>query len=169
MNQPSAYHQLGLLIVQFQHLEDEITQMLVMLSTAEDEEAARILVNELDYSQRVKTVDVLFARTVDLQRVPDVAAKAEFHSLMVEAYKLGKRRNELVHSTYAHWVTVEGQHGVIRENSRLRARRGVREESQEELVPEAFSTDFARLSKALEDLDRFRLKVIDWLYPDEQS
>jgi len=169
MNQPSAYHQLGLLIVQFQHLEANITEMLVMLSTAKDEEAARIVVNELDYSQRVKTVDVLFARTVDLQREPDVATKTEFHSLMVEAGKLGERRNELVHSKYAHWINVEGQHGVIRENSRLRASRGVREELEEELLPEAFSADFERLSKALAALERFRLKVIDWRYPTEQA
>jgi len=35
-----------------------------------------------------------------------------------------------------------------------------------ELLPEAFNTDFERLSIALEGLEAFRLRAVDWLYPE---
>lgn len=128
-----------------------------------DDEDVRILVNELGYSQRVRTTDVMFARFVDLLREPDQPAKATFHSLMVELGKLGERRNEIIHSKYSRWINIEGASGLLRENSRLRASKGTREDEEEELLPEAFSEDFRRLSAALQELERFRLKIIDWL------
>lgn len=162
MEHPTAYHELGRFIVSFQHAEAVLTELLVLMANADDE-AVRILVNELEYSQRVNTTDVLFARFVDLLRNPDQAAKAEFHSLMVQLAKLGERRNEFVHSKYALWINLEGASGLLRENSRLRASKGMREEQEEELLPQALSEDFQRLSAALQELERFRLKIIDWL------
>lgn len=164
----TAYHQIGKFIVDFQHAEAAINEILVLLAKADDE-AVRILVNELEFSQRLKTAEVLLARFVDIQREPDLPAKAEFHKLMVELRKLGERRNDLVHSKYMSWVNVEGAAGLIRQNSKLRASKGVREENEEELLPEAFSADFRRLASALQALEAFRLKVIDWLSPDVQS
>lgn len=88
---------------------------------------------------------------------------------MVELGKVGERRNELVHSKYSLWVNVAGAAGLIRENSKLRASKGTREEEEEELLPEAFNADFERLENALRDIETFRLKIIDWLYPDVQA
>lgn len=168
MTAQTAYHQIGKFIVNFQHAEASIDEILVLLANADDE-AVRILVNELEYSQRLKTADVLLARFVDLQREPDLPAKAEFHKLMVELGRLGERRNDLMHSKYMSWVNVEGAAGLIRHNSKLRASKGVREEGEEELLPEAFNADFERLASALRGIEAFRLKVIDWLYPDVQA
>ena len=106
MTGQAAYHQLGTFIVNFQHAEAAIDKILVILAKA-DSEAVRILVNELEYSQRLKTADVLLARFVDLQRKPDLPAKAAFHKLMVELGKLGERRNDRVHSKYMSWINVE--------------------------------------------------------------
>ena len=156
MTQPTAYHQLGHLIVTFQHAEGALTELLVLMAGADDEKV-RILVNELQYSQRIKTTDVLFARFVDLMREPDLVAKEEFHKLMVELGKLGERRNEIVHSKYAYWLDVHGKAGLLRENSKLHAGKGIREEEEEELLPEAFLPDFERLTVALNALERFRL------------
>lgn len=164
MNHPTAYHQLGCFIVSFQHAEATLTELLVLMVNA-DEEAIRILVNELEYNNRVKTTDVMFARFVDLHREPDEAAKSEFHKLMVELGKLGERQNEIVHSKYMAWLNVEGDSGLIRQKSELRASKGTREDEEEEFLPDAFNADFKRISIALQALEDFRLKVIDWLYP----
>ena len=164
MEQSTSYHELGRFIVSFQHAEAALTELLVLMAKADDE-AVRILVNELEYSQRVKTTDVMFSRLVDLLRDPDQAAKADFHGLMVELGKLGERRNEIVHSKYTPWINVEGASGLLRENSRLRASKGTREEEEEEILPHAFAVDFRRLSAALQQMERFRLKIIDWLSP----
>ncbi len=59
----------------------------------------------------------------------------------------------------------QGRGWLLRRNSKLRGKAGEREESEEELQPAAFDADLERLAKASEQLERFRLKVIDWLYP----
>ena len=149
-------------IVLFQHAEASINELLVLLAQADDE-AIRILVNELGYSQRLKTVDVLFSRFVDLP------AKAAFHKLMVELGELGRRRNELVHSAYMTWIDVAGDVGLFRQNSMLRSSKGIREKEEEELLPDAFNNDIERLDVVLQELGKFRLMIIDWNYPDEHS
>ena len=166
MTAPTAYHQIGKFVVYFQHVETAINEILVLLANADDE-AILILVNELEYSQRLKTADVMLARSVDLQREPDLSAKAEFHNLMGELRSLGERRNDLVHSNYTQWFNVEGAPGLIRQNSKLRGSKGIREEDEEKLLPESFNTDFERLDGALQRLEAFRLKAIDWRYPNE--
>lgn len=162
---PTAYHQIGKFVVYFQHAEAAINEILILLANSDDE-AVRILVNELEYSQRLKTADVMLARFVDLQREPNLPAKADFHKLMGELGRLGERRNQLVHSKYTQWFNVEGAKGLIRQNSKLRASKGTRVEDEEELLPDAFNVDFEHLYIALQELEAFRLKIINWLYPD---
>ncbi len=162
MNQPTAYHQIGRFVVSFQHVEAALTELLVLMARADDE-AIRILVNELEYSKRVKTTDVMFARFVNLQHDPDELAREEFHKLMNELGKLGERRNDIVHSKYSSWINTEGLLGFIRENSRLRASKGDRQIEEEGLIPETFDSDLNRLSEARKALEGFRLKIIDFL------
>ena len=169
MTAPSAYHQLGKFIVDFQHAEETINKIIIFLANANDEEAIRILLNEFEYSQRLKTADVMFARFVELQRESDPSAKTDFHNLISELSKLGERRNDLVHSKYMRWIHISGTEGLIRQNSKLRARKGLREQEEEELLPEAFTADLQKLASALQKLETFRLKVLDWLYPDTQA
>ncbi|HEX4985685.1 MAG TPA: hypothetical protein VFV71_06385 [Burkholderiales bacterium] len=165
MEHSGSYSQLGRFIVQFQHAEAALTELLVLMADADDE-AVRILVNELEYSQRVKTTDVMFARFIDVRRNIDQSTKQEFHRLMVELLSLGERRNEMVHSQYWDWKNVEGSLGLLRQNSGLKASQGRRDVQEEELLPHAFEKDFERLSQTLHNLESFRLKVIDWLHPD---
>jgi len=165
MNQPTPFHQLGRFVVLFQHIEAELTELLVLMSRADDE-VIRILVNELEFSKRVKTTDVLFARFIDLLPNSEPSEKTEFHKLMVELTKLGERRNEIVHSRYFRWRNVAGDDGLIRYNSELSGKKGVREDVEEEILPERFEADCDRCSLALMVLEKSRLKIIDWNYPD---
>ena len=164
METPTAYHQLGRFIVTFQHLEDAVNKLLVLMANTDDE-VVRILANDLEYGKRLNTADVLFIRFVDLLNNTQVEAKAEFHKLVVELRELGERRNDLVHSRYNPWLNVNGKEGLLRTNSKLRGSKGEREEKEEELQPEAFNGDLQRLAAAGTELEKFRLKIIDWLYP----
>jgi hypothetical protein len=119
MNTPTAYHQLGQFIVTFQHLEDAVNNLLVLMANTDDG-VVRILANDLEYGKRLNTTDALFARFVDLRNNTQVGAKAEFHKLMVELRELGERRNDLVHSRYDHWLNVHGKEGLLRTNAKLR-------------------------------------------------
>lgn len=166
MNTPSAYHQLGLFVVNFQHLEDAVNDLLVLLAET-DHAVVRILANDLEYGKRLSTADVLFARFVDLRNNIQAEVKDEFHKLMVELRELGERRNDLVHSRYNPWLNVEGKEGLLRTHSKLRGSKGEREEKEEELQPEAFNGDLQRLAEAAAALEKFRRQVLDWLYPEE--
>jgi hypothetical protein len=157
MSQPTIQHQIGQFVVSFQHAEAALTELLVLMVNGDDE-AIRILVNDLEYSKRVITTDVMFARFVDLRRTPDQAAKEEFHKLMISLLALGTKRNHIVHSQYTHWVNTQGASGLIQVNSTNRASKGSREAKEEELLPDAFAADFQSLSLALQTLERFRIK-----------
>lgn len=165
MSKMTAYHQIGKFIVWFQNIESEINDFLVLLSKSEDENV-RILVNELEYSKRLKTADVMFARFVDHLEIPDSSFKSDFHKMIIELGKLGERRNDIVHSKYTPWTNIHGNAGLIRENSNLRTKKGIREKDEEELLPEAFNSDFERLEKAFKQLQAFREKISEWKYPD---
>jgi hypothetical protein len=164
MKHLTAYHQLGRFIVGFQRLEAGINDILVLLSGTDDE-AARILINELEFSQRIKTADVLYARFVDVRSDRTESSKSEFHKIMTGLAKLGERRNELVHSKFTHWTNVDMAVGLIRENSKLRAGKGLRELDEEELLPESFDADLAKVQQAGRDLDLARIIIINQLYP----
>lgn len=166
MNTPTAYHQLGLFIVKFQHLENVINNLIVLLANTNDS-VVKILTNDLEYGKRLNTADVLFAYFIDLRNNAQNDKKVEFHKLMVELRELGERRNELVHSRYNPWLNVEGNEGLLRTNSKLRGSNGEREEKEEELLPAAFNGDLQRLSRAAIALEKFRLQIIDWLYPEQ--
>jgi hypothetical protein len=162
MSQPTALEQLGRFIVKFQNIEAALTVLLVLMSNADDE-FIRILVNELEYRKRVSTTGVLFAYFVDLNRNSDQSIKKEFHDLMAELLKLGEVRNEFVHSKYCTWFNSEGKEGLIRVNSKLKGKDGVRETKEIELLPNTFDADLSRLTKASQELEKFRLKIIEWL------
>jgi hypothetical protein len=40
----------------------------------------------------------------------------------------------------------------------------MREEIEEELLPEAFNADVNEISLCLQDLEQCRIKILDWLY-----
>ena len=166
MNSTTAHHQLGSFIVDFQHIESAIDEIFCLLTESADPETVSILINELTYSQRIKTVDVLFARFIDLRVGSCKADRAEFHKLIIKLGKLGERRNELVHSKYMNWLNVDGKSGLIRENSRLKGGLGIREQQEEELLPEDFYADLQNLREASKEIENFRLKLINYIYPD---
>lgn len=163
-NLPSAEHQLGEFIVCFQHLEDQINDLLVLLARTDDS-VVRILVNDLEFSKRLTTADVLFAYVVDIGNNINEEAKADFRKLTNELRKLGERRNDLVHSRYNPWTDTQGNEGLIRTNSKLLGGRGVREEREEELHSEDFEADLQQLSDAAGKIEKFRQQIIDWLHP----
>ena len=168
MQESATCQQIGRFVVMFQHAEQQLTELLVLMANADDE-FVRILVNELEYNKRVKTTDVMFGRFVDLLRDPDQSAKKRFHDLRTELLKLGERRNEIVHSKYTPFINVKGLAGLRRESSRLAGSKGQRDVQEEDLLPESFVEDLERLSAAQKSLETFRLKILDWLNPTEEA
>ena len=163
------YHLLGKFTVTFQHLENCVKEIISLLVQAKDEEMALILMNELDNSARLKTVDVLFQRFTSVRAGDFEEENATFHKLVTDLLKLGARRNDIVHSHYYNWTTADGESGLLRHNSKLRGSKGERAESVEELLPKDLWQDLGDLNNACDRLESYRLKIIDWVYPVESA
>lgn len=164
MSGTSPQAQLGEFIVQFQALEQRLSAVIVLLTGADDEYVYALLAG-LEYSNRLKAADVIFARFVGITANTDSEAPKEFHKLMVELLALGERRNTLVHSHYHPLITTGGALALARENRRLRASKGTQEQENEDILPNSLSADLARLWKALARLEQFRLRIIEWRHP----
>lgn len=159
------YHQLGKFVVIFQRLEAQVTDIVVQIVKG-NPEFIRILITQHEFSSLLKTTDVLFSRYVDERTIND-SEKAIFHKLVVECFKLAELRNSLVHSQYFDLVKGDEPIALVRENSKLRGGKGIRLEESEDLTKEKFEEYFTRLNLAINELEAFRLKIIDWNYPNE--
>ena len=166
MTDSDPYHLLGKFVVTFQHLENGVKEIISLLVQAKDDEMILILMNELDNSARLKTVDVLFQRFTSVRKGDFKDDNTDFHKLVTTLLKLAVRRNEIVHSLYFDWITEHGESGFVRQNSKLRASKGEREESEEELLPKDLWSDIGELNNACDRLESYRLKIIDWIYAD---
>ena len=166
----TAQHNLGEFVVRFQGLERGVNGLIKMLSRS-DENIVDILINDLEFSRRIKTLDVLYFYYVSVYTNNDEQLAKnkhkEFHRFIVLLQRLAERRNSLVHSKYTYWQDVTGSDGLIRNNYILRGKDGEREEEDEELQPEAFDKDFTNLDEASEKMEFHRSEILDWQYPDE--
>ncbi|WP_088332377.1 hypothetical protein [Lacimicrobium sp. SS2-24] len=154
------FQQLGKFIYNFQLVETLIKDLIELIANSDDE-MIRILMNELSFSQKVKTVNVMFSRLIDVKNNTIESDKSDFHKLMSKILKLAERRNDLVHSRYYSYLSQEHEIGLLRKNSKLRGKSGVREETEEVLFSVNFNDDFEKLSEVINHLEQFRLKIID--------
>jgi hypothetical protein len=58
---------------------------------------------------------------------------------------------------------------LLRENSKLKPSKGIRHEDEEELMPEDFGNDLKTVNSSMNNLEAYRLKIIDWMYPVVQA
>ena len=161
----TTYHQLGRVIVSFQHVEHALTEIILLLAGG-DEEVVRILVHDLGNAQRVRAASTLFTRFVDLRPNLSPQAKTDFYTLLALLETLGQRRNELVHSRYVNWSPLGGGEGLLRTKARRPAKGPATEESEEGMLVDSFENDLLALAKAQMLLENARLNIIDWLYPE---
>jgi alpha-D-ribose 1-methylphosphonate 5-triphosphate synthase subunit PhnI len=131
-----------------------------------DREIVKILVHELEFGKRVSTADVLFSYVVR-QRFPEQTDHIkDFHTLAEDIVQLSKRRNDLVHSNYSRWIDIMGREGLVRSNSKFKPSKSTRLDIDEDLLPESFSKDHEEVAVVIRRLERFRLLLIEWHYPD---
>jgi hypothetical protein len=159
------YHQLGKFVVLFQKLEAGVTDIVLQIVHANDE-FVRILITQHEFSTLLRTTDVLFSRYVD-ERTIDDAEKSVFHKLIVRALKLGELRNQIVHSQYFDLVQGSEPIALVRENSKLSGGKGKRIKDTQDLTEQDFEEYFGQVNDAINGLEAFRLKIIDWNYPLE--
>lgn len=162
----TSIYKLGMFIYRFQFVERQIDELIVLVANTDDE-MVEIMINEVSFSRKLVVLDVMFARFIDLRIVKDHTLRKRFHKLIEEIKSLNARRNDLVHSNYWSWLNEEGEVGLLRKKSRLKSKGGTREETEEELMPEAFQKDLIKLNVLSLDLEMFRVNTINLLYPED--
>ncbi|MBX3331661.1 MAG: hypothetical protein KF722_14730 [Nitrospira sp.] len=88
---------------------------------------------------------------------------------MARVQKLAARRNDIVHSFYNIFITVEGQVGIRRKPTKLKPSEGIREQLHEEILFGKLQAEIAEIKSLLSELESYRLKAIDLLYPTEEG
>lgn len=161
MDNEYAYKQLGEFVVNFQVIENQIRELIIYI-VDHSEDYIEILISDLEFANRVKKCDVIFSRFCDTCSGPENSDKEQFHRLMKRVLNAAERRNELVHSIFFTWQNIDGETGLLRQNYKNRASKGVLEMQEEELLPKDLINDITKLEKISEDIEKFRLQVIDW-------
>ena len=165
-NAQTPYEDLGRFIVAFQHVEAALTEQIVLMAKGDDEQI-RILANGLEFGKRVNAAGVMFARFSEIHsRNPTIDTLGEFRKLLEHIKTLAMRRNQIVHSRYWNWVNVDGEVGLLRQNSQLKVKTGERVIEEEGLILDSLKSTISNAQNILIKLEHFRLSIVDDLYPD---
>lgn len=159
MIKSTEFQKLGEFLYRFQIVEAQLEEIIILLANADDE-LVEILIAELDFSRKLRVVDVMFSRFVDIKGwAPE--KKREFHKVVLSVTSLSVRRNELVHSKYRSLLAVNGDVGLLRTNARLKPNRGIIDRVEEEIFSGDLDQDFLNVDQAMNDLEQYRLQLID--------
>jgi len=106
----------------------------------------------------------MFARYLDLRTDIDKKESQAFDLLIQSINKIAERRNELVHSHYHSLITEDKRVGLLRQNSKLKSSKGTRQQIEEILHTEDFTSDLIQLDITAHKLEELRRNLIDWQY-----
>lgn len=160
--------ELGHFLVVFQAIEAAVADMIEFVVDG-DPEYIRALAAELEYSRKLRALDVIFTRWAQINRLTDSSPHPEFHKLMTKLLGLATRRNDIVHSFYNLLITVDGTLALSRKPTKLRPSRGECYGPSEDILPGALAAEIQEMQRALDELGAFRMKVLDTRYPAQDG
>jgi len=127
---------------------------------------AEAFLTKTEFKSKMEIADVIFSHYIDITPNTDENVKAEFHSLMKRCKKIGEERNVIVHSVYYPLTKVDGSKRLIQKNPRIKFKDGSHiSENDKELSLEDFEQINKTINEVLEEIEKFRLKLIDLKYP----
>jgi len=127
---------------------------------------AEAFITKTAFTSKMKIADVIFSHFVDITANADEDAKDEFHLIMNRCESLGAERNIIVHSVYYPLTKVDGSKRLIQKNPRPKFKGGSHiSDNDHELTIEDFEQINEKIKEVLGEIDRFRLKLINWKYP----
>lgn len=165
MNHSALLAQLGQFVLTFQAIEAAMVELTVHLVDA-DPEYISTLTAELQFNSKARALDVIFTRYARIHGLSETAAHLEFHRLMTRIQKLATRRNDLVHSFYELLITVDGKVALARQPTKLKPSEGMRKEEGEDILPSRLEAEIIEMRSILQQVENYRLQVIDIMYPD---
>lgn len=159
--------ELGHFVFVFQAIEAAVTDLIEFVIDA-DPEYVHALAAELEYSAKVRALDVIFARYAQIHGLATEVPHPDFHKLMSKLLRLAERRNEIVHSFYNLLITVDGTLALMRRPTKLRPSKGERHDPPEDILPGALAAETGSMQEYLQELEKYRTVVLDARYPPEK-
>jgi hypothetical protein len=166
LNHDALHALLGRFVLTFQAVEAKMVELTVQIVDADPEYVAT-LTAELEFNAKARALEVIYARYAETHSPSDAAPRSEIHQLMTKILDLATRRNELVHSFYAPWITVDGEAALARTPTRLKPSKGVRKQEGESILSENLEAEIIKMQSILQELEKYRLQVIDINCPDQ--
>jgi hypothetical protein len=159
--------ELGKFVVAFQAVEEALVQLIIRL-TESDREYMAALTAELEFNGKARALDIIFTRFAQIHGITTESPHPEFHKLIARVQKLATRRNEIVHSFYNFFITVDGQVGIRRTPTKLKPSQGIRRQPQEDILARQLQDEVTEINALLAELEMYRLKAIDLLNPIDE-
>ena len=166
MANEQALAELGQFLVVFQTIEAAVTDLIEAVIDA-DSEYVHALTAELEYSSKLRALDVIFSRYAQIHGITAESPHPKFHKLMTKLLKLAERRNEIVHSFYNLLITVDGELALTRRPTKLRPSKGERHDPPEDILPGALAAESKNMRDDLLEIEEFRMLILDTRYPPE--
>jgi len=161
----SIHQELGNFIVLFQTMDNAVNDVIYHISGNKGF-VAEAFITKTEFTSKMEIADVIFSHFIDTTTDTDEEAKGEFHSLMNRCKKIGTERNVIVHSIYYPLTKVDGSEQLIQKNPRLKFKGGPHiSDNDKELAIEDFEQINKKITEVIEEIDKFRLKLIAWKYP----
>jgi hypothetical protein len=162
----AIYEQMGRFIVAFQALENELFQICWLLAETPNDPWGRGELADLGYYNLVSETGRRVHALLADQGREDSGFAVEFHRLLRNCRRLGRRRNGIVHSAY---VFLEGGgklHGIVRSDMR-KGRDGEDVEiTHENLNHKCFEESLKELAMTAFGFGQSRRQLIFWLPRD---
>ena len=168
MEIPSIHKELGRFIILFQTMDNAVNEIIFQISGNKSYIAEAFLA-KTEFSSKMEIADVIFTHYVDITANTDEETKDDFHALMNACKKIGKERNIIVHSVYYNLEKIDGSMRLIQENPRLKFKDGSRISlNDKELSLSDFKQYNEKINDLLGRLEKYRLKLIEWKYPEQE-
>jgi hypothetical protein len=152
------YRQIGLYVVAFQSLQNELMQICWLLTDPPYSDSGRRKMAEESYSWFVREAGRrVFEFLLDQGRERSEFA-VSFHACLGCCTEIGKNRNRIVHSAYIHLGELQG---IVRSDMKETSGKEV-EFDQELLSEQSFSTEMKEIASTAFELAQSRVQLIHW-------
>jgi hypothetical protein len=158
----AIYRQIGVYVVSFQHLENQLFQICWFLSEPCYSESGRRELAEKPYGWLVGETGRRVYDFLCSQNRENSEFAEGFHTHLSQCHAIGKERNRIVHSAYIHLEAGGKLHGIVRSDMRKDSQGPDVDFDQEYLTEQAFADELRQIAEVAIALSVDFRQLIFW-------
>lgn len=158
----AIYRQIGIYVVCFQHLENQLFQICWFLTEPPYSDTGRRSLAEKSYGWLVGETGRRVYDFLCGQNREDSEFAQRFHSHLRQCRQIGKERNSIVHSAYIHLEAGGELHGIVRSDMRKDRQGPDVDFEREYLTEQAFADELQRIAETAVAVSIDLRQLIHW-------